>query len=201
MKSRQGCALLTMIAEARELRAPLLWGKGRAGGCYIGAMPRAPSPHTCLAAALLALASAGSAAAEPNILFLLLDDMGYADIGAYGNTYHRTPNIDRLAREGVRFTDAYAAAPNCSPTRSSILTGIWPARLGLTQYLPGNHLPHARLLQADMPLGLPLDARVIAQPLSEAGYATACIGKWHLGAGEYAPDRRGFGESFASGSP
>ena len=170
-----------------------------AGGCYIGAMPSTLRMHAALVTALLAAVAAGPAAARPNILFLLLDDMGYADTGAYGNTYHRTPNIDRLAREGVRFTDAYAAAPNCSPTRASILTGMWPARTGLTQYLPGNVLPHARLLQADLPLGLPLDSTVVAQPLSGAGYATACVGKWHLGAGAYAPERRGFDESFASG--
>ncbi len=136
---------------------------------------------------------------RPNIIFLLLDDMGYADIGAYGNTYHHTPNIDRLAREGMRFTAAYAAAPNCSPTRGSILTGRWPARTGITQYLPGNVFPFAKTLQPDLPLGLPLDETVIAEPLSAAGYATACIGKWHLGAGDYAPERRGFAASFASG--
>lgn len=135
----------------------------------------------------------------PNIIFLLVDDMGYADVGAYGNTYHRTPNIDRLAAEGMRFTDAYAAAPNCSPTRASILTGRWPARTKVTQYLPGNVLPHAKLLQPQLPLGLPLDETVLAQPLAEAGYATACIGKWHLGAGVYGPRSRGFDESFASG--
>lgn len=141
----------------------------------------------------------GPAPCQPtNVIFLLVDDMGYADVGAYGNRYHRTPNIDRLAAEGMRFTDAYAAAPNCSPTRASILTGRWPARIGLTQYLPGNVLPHARMLQAQLPIGLPLDETVLAEPLSAAGYATACIGKWHLGNGEYAPLRRGFDESFAS---
>ena len=141
----------------------------------------------------------GPAPCQPtNVIFLLVDDMGYADVGAYGNRYHRTPNIDRLAAEGMRFTDAYAAAPNCSPTRASILTGRWPARIGLTQYLPGNVLPHARMLQAQLPIGLPLDETVLAEPLSAAGYATACIGKWHLGNGEYAPERRGFDESFAS---
>ena len=153
------------------------------------------------AAAALGLMAQTSAqtADRPNIIFLLLDDMGYADVGAYGNSYHRTPNIDRLAKEGMRFTHAYAAAPNCSPTRASILTGRWPARMGLTQYLPGNVLPHAKLLQAELPLGLPLDETVIAEPLGAAGYATACIGKWHLGAGDYLPENRGFDESFASG--
>ena len=73
---------------------------------------------------------APSSATQPNIIFLLVDDMGYADTGAYGNTYHLTPNIDRLAAEGMRFTDAYAAAPNCSPTRGSILTGRWPVLRG-----------------------------------------------------------------------
>ncbi len=158
-----------------------------------------------LAAALIAGATCrspqGRSAEErrPNLIFLLLDDMGYADTGPYGNTYHRTPNINRLAAEGMRFTDAYAAAPNCSPTRASILTGRWPARVGVTQYLPGNVLPHARLLQAELPLGLPLDETVLAEPLSAAGYATACIGKWHLGAGDFAPDKRGFDQAFASG--
>lgn len=136
---------------------------------------------------------------RPNIIFLLLDDMGYADTGPYGNTYHRTPNIDRLAAAGMRFTDAYAAAPNCSPTRASILTGHWPARTGVTQYLPGNVLPYAKLTQPDLPLGLPQDETILAEPLSTAGYATACIGKWHLGGGNYAPSQRGFDESFASG--
>ncbi len=125
--------------------------------------------------------------------------MGYADVGVYGNDYHLTPNIDRLAAEGMRFTDAYAAAPNCSPTRGSIMTGRWPARTGVTQYLPGNVLPHAKLLQAQLPVGLPLSETIIAEPLKKAGYATASIGKWHLGGGRYAPEKRGFDLNFAGG--
>ena len=78
----------------------------------------------------IAFLSCGSEEPRINVIFLLLDDMGYADTGVYGNTYHRTPNIDKLAADGMRFTDAYAAAPNCSPTRGSILTGRWPARTG-----------------------------------------------------------------------
>ena len=173
--------------------------------CYSGSMLKA-TRHLAVATVLSATMAFGLMAQtpaqtenRPNIIFLLLDDMGYADVGAYGNTYHRTPHIDRLAKEGMRFTDSYAAAPNCSPTRASILTGRWPARLGLTQYLPGNVLPHAKLLQAELPLGLPLDETVIAEPLGAAGYATACVGKWHLGGGEYLPEKRGFDESFASG--
>ncbi len=134
-----------------------------------------------------------------NIVFFMLDDMGYADIGAYGNTYHQTPNIDRMAEEGMLFTDAYAAAPNCSPTRGSMLTGRWPARTGITQYLPGNVLPYAQLLQPDLPKGLSLAHSVIAEPLQAAGYATASIGKWHLGGGQYGPQERGFEVAFAGG--
>lgn len=125
--------------------------------------------------------------------------MGFGDTSPYGNTYHLTPNIAQLARDGMKFTNAYAAAPNCSPTRGSIVTGRWPARTGVTQYLPGNVLPYAKLLQAELPIGLPLDETVIAEPLAEAGYATASIGKWHLGGGEYLPDKRGFGYNYAGG--
>lgn len=173
---------------------------------YIPFMSRTLKAFSAPIAALVLAASASSAPAQspdadasrPNIIFLLLDDMGYADIGAYGNTYHRTPNIDRLAAEGIRFTNAYAAAPNCSPTRASILTGRWPARTGITQYLPGNVLPYARVLQPELPIGLPLDEAILAEPLAKAGYSTACVGKWHLGGGDYLPDQRGFGESFVS---
>lgn len=146
---------------------------------------------------LMACLAGLSYAQQHNVIFLLVDDMGYADVGAYGNTYHQTPNIDRLAAAGMRFTDGYAAAPNCSPTRTSILTGRWPARVGITQYLPGNYLPYAKLLQAELPEGLPLEETVLAEPLKAAGYATASIGKWHLGSGRYLPERRGFDLNFA----
>ena len=167
-------------------------------------MTRFPAPLGCaaLSLALLFISVACSQQASPpppNIIFFLLDDMGYADIGPYGNTYHKTPHIDQLARNGMLFTDAYAAAPNCSPTRASILTGKWPARTGITQYLPGNVLPFARLRQPELPLGLPPEETVIAERLKAAGYATASIGKWHLGGGRFAPDRRGFDVTFAGG--
>ncbi len=152
-----------------------------------------------IAAAVCPYAAAGEPAAKPNVVFILVDDMGYADVGAYGNPYHRTPNIDRLAAQGMRFTNAYAAAPNCSPTRASILTGKWPARVRVTQYLPGNILPYAKLRQPELPDGLPLKETVLAQPLKAAGYATASIGKWHLGGGEYLPEHRGFDLNFGGG--
>ena len=150
-------------------------------------------------AATLGCTPAPEPAPPPNVVFLLVDDMGYADVGAYGNTYHLTPNIDQLAADGMLFTDAYAAAPNCSPTRASIMTGRYPARTGVTQYLPGNVLPHARLLQADLPPGLPTSETIVAEPLRQAGYATASIGKWHLGGGRYAPENRGFDLNYAGG--
>ena len=87
-------------------------------------------------------------ASRPNIVFFLIDDLGYGDLGCYGNTFCETPNIDRLAREGMRFTNAYASAPVCSPSRASILTGQSPARLKLTQWIPGVVYPHKKLREA-----------------------------------------------------
>ena len=78
---------------------------------------------------------------KPNFVFILIDDMGWPDTGCYGNTFHETPNIDRLASQGMRFTDAYAACPVCSPTRASIMTGKYPARLGITDFISGHQRP------------------------------------------------------------
>lgn len=169
----------------------------------IAKMPRPRGVILCLSMFVLCTTSCKYQVNEDqpayNVVFFLVDDMGYADIGPYGNTYHKTPNLDQLAADGMLFTNAYAAAPNCSPTRASILTGQWPARTGITQYLPGNVLPHAKLKQPALPKGLPLDATVIAEPLNAAGYATASIGKWHLGGGRYGPEARGFDVAFAGG--
>lgn len=149
----------------------------------------------------LLLGVIGAAAQQPpNVIFILVDDMGFADTSPYGNTYHKTPHVAQLARDGMRFIQAYAAAPNCSPTRASILTGKWPARTGITQYLPGNSFPWAKLLQAELPTGLPLQETLLAEPLSQAGYATASVGKWHLGGGLYLPENRGFDLNFAGGA-
>lgn len=112
-----------------------------------------------------------STAAErpPNIVFILADDLGWAELGSYGNGFNETPHLDRLAKEGVRFTHAYAAAPVCSPYRASLLTGQYPARHGLLDYLrPNSNTP------------LSADHITIAERLQEAGYATGMIGKWHL---------------------
>jgi arylsulfatase A len=144
----------------------------------------------------LAGGAVGAMAAEakrPNIVFLLLDDLGWRDFGCYGNTFHETPHLDRLAREGVKFTNAYAACPVCSPTRASILTGKYPARLHLTDWIPGRkQWPNARLLTPAFEQQLPLKETTIAEMLKPLGYRTASIGKWHLGGEGFRPENQGF---------
>lgn len=158
-----------------------------------------------------------SCAAEqrrPNILFILCDDLGAHDPHCFGSTYHETPNIDRLAARGVKFTQAYAASPLCSPTRSSILAGVYPARSGITApvcHLPQIQLekklaagnPSTRALNADSVTRLKTEYFTLAETLHEAGYATAHFGKWHLGHNlpqnpndHYEPKDQGFDFDF-----
>jgi arylsulfatase A len=149
---------------------------------------------------LLALTLTGhTAAAEPvesarpNFVFILIDDMGWKDIGCNGSTFFETPNIDRLAAQGMRFTDAYAACPVCSPTRASILTGKYPARLHLTDWLPGRtDRPSQKLLRPKFQQFLPLEEVTLARALKPLGYVSASIGKWHLGGADYFPEKHGF---------
>jgi arylsulfatase A-like enzyme len=123
---------------------------------------------------------------RPNFIVILADDVGWGDLGCYGNTNVATPRLDRVAREGVRFTDFYAAAPFCSPSRTALLTGRHPARCGVPYVLfPAEH--H----------GLPPDEITLAEHLKARGYATACVGKWHLGWDKpFRPLRQGFDEFF-----
>ena len=128
-----------------------------------------------------------------NFVFILIDDMGWRDVGYNGSESFETPNIDKLASQGMRFTNAYAACPVCSPTRASIMTGKYPARLGLTNFLPGlHHLPHSKLLPPVSRQQLPLEEVTIAEALKTAGYRSAAIGKWHLGGPDYYPEKQGF---------
>jgi arylsulfatase A len=155
--------------------------------------------------ALAAPAALSAAVPRPNVIFLLLDDLGWRDFGCYGNTFHETPNLDKLAREGVRFTNAYAACCVCSPTRASILTGKYPARLRLTDWIPGRkQWPSAKLLTPAFEQQLPLGETTLAEALKPLGYATASIGKWHLGGQGFLPDQQGFDLNVAGnhrGSP
>ena len=148
-----------------------------------------------LAAGAAAWPDAAKAAGKnsrPNIVFFLVDDLGYGDLGCYGNKFADTPHIDRLARESMQFTNAYAGAPVCSPSRASIMTGEAPARLHLTQWIPGGKYPHKKLTEAANAPHLPADAVTLARQLKKVGYQTAAIGKWHLGDTGFLPEQFGF---------
>jgi arylsulfatase A-like enzyme len=133
------------------------------------------------------------AADRPNVVFILADDLGWADLGCYGSKFYQTPNLDRLAREGARFTDAYAACNVCSPTRASILTGKHPARLHLTDWLPGRaSRPEDKLLAPTIEPHLAVEELTVAEALKAGGYSTCFIGKWHLGGPGFYPDQQGF---------
>ncbi|WP_414660577.1 sulfatase family protein [Horticoccus sp. 23ND18S-11] len=136
----------------------------------------------CLPLVALALSALRAAEPPPNVIVILADDLGYGDLSCYGSTSIATPRLDRMAREGVRFTDAYAAAPFCSPARAALLTGRLPARNGVPYVLfpTENH-------------GLPAAETTLAEMLRARGYATACIGKWHLGwDAPFRPTAQGF---------
>lgn len=130
---------------------------------------------------------------RPNIVFVLADDLGWPELGCYGNTFNETPHLDELAGQGMRFTQAYAAAPVCSPFRAALMTGQWPARVGITDYL-----------RPDDPKHLSTDHVTIAEMLKASGYATGMMGKWHLtgyanhGAEEVPPTAHGFDEAIVT---
>ncbi len=136
--------------------------------------------------------------ASPNIVFILADDLGFMDIGANNpKTFYETPNIDSLARRGTRFTQGYAACCVCSPTRGSIMTGKYPPRFGVTDFIPG--MRSGKLQSAPNANHLPLEEVTIAEALRDGGYATFFAGKWHLGGGEFSPNAQGYGPGLASG--
>lgn len=149
-----------------------------------------------------------TAQTSPNIVFILADDMGCAQLGCYGSDYYQTPNIDKLANEGMLFTQAYAAAAVCSPTRASIMTGKYPARLHLTDFIAGNNRDDYPLSQPDWQKFLPLEEITFAEVLKEHGYRTAHFGKWHLSPEKtppeslpHNPDKQGFDEHFVTYKP
>ena len=148
--------------------------------------PRRLTAALLLAAACLA-APAASFAAQPNLVIFYADDLGWGELGCQGNPQIPTPNIDAIARNGVRFTNGYVAATYCSPSRAGLMTGRYPTRFGHEFNSVANRT------------GLRLDQVTLAERLRSLGYATACVGKWHLGGGlEYRPTRRGFDEFFGT---
>jgi arylsulfatase A len=132
------------------------------------------------------------AAERPNIVLILADDLGWTDLSCQGSDLYRTPHLDALAARGVRCTQAYSACMVCSPSRAALLTGQSPARLHLTDWIPGNGSTDKPLREPEWTRSLPTNAPTIAELLSANGYRTAAIGKWHLGGPEATPGRRGF---------
>lgn len=144
---------------------------------------------------------AGAQPVRPNIVFILADDLGYTDLGVYGSKYYETPHIDRMAREGLRFTAGYTCGPNCQPTRAALMSGQYSPRTGV--YTVGGidrfEWRSRPLRPVDNVVKLPLDKLTIAQVLRKAGYATGMFGKWHLGIDpEHHPAARGFDEAIES---
>ncbi len=143
-----------------------------------------------------------------NILFILSDDQGWNQVGYHGFEFYETPNIDKISEDGMSFTDAYASDPVCSPTRASLMTGKYPARLHITDYIPGSPYPYAKLTTPQQTQGLPPEEVTIAEVLKQHGYATGHFGKWHLNKDKnYEPGRlgdpgsQGFDDVFTSVKP
>lgn len=144
----------------------------------------------------------------PNVVFILADDLGWPQTGAYGSKWYETPNIDKLAGQGVSFTQAYSAAAVCSPTRASIMTGKYPAQLGITDFIKGNDRKDYPLSQPQWQKYLPLEEYTLGELFKDHGYTTACFGKWHLSIDKkppaslpYNPDEQGFDEYFVTYKP
>lgn len=136
--------------------------------------------------------SAESVSQRPNFVFFLVDDLGYKDLGCYGSSFYETPNLDRFAASAMRFTDAYTSCPVCSPTRASIMTGKYPARLDITDWIPGHRPKNRPLLGPPIHNELSLDEVTVAEALKAAGYKTFFAGKWHLGGEGFWPQQQGF---------
>jgi arylsulfatase A-like enzyme len=144
---------------------------------------------------LAVVASHAAAPVRPNVVLILADDLGWTDLAGYGSDLHETPALDQLARDGIKFTQNYSACTVCSPTRAALLTGKYPARLRLTDWIPGAMPDNPKLLVPDWTKFLPPEETTLAEVFKAAGYATATIGKWHLakvGTTESYPEAHGF---------
>ncbi len=142
--------------------------------------------------ALILPAASSPQSDRPNFVIFLVDDLGWTDLGCFGSSFYETPHIDRLAAQGMKFTHAYSACTVCSPTRASLMTGKYPARLHVTDWIAGHKQPKAKLKVPDWTMHLAHEEVTIAEALKGAGYATASIGKWHLGPPAYFPEKQGF---------
>jgi arylsulfatase A len=148
--------------------------------------------------------NAGNPSAKPNVILILADDLGWTDLSSFGSDYYQTPAIDQLAKDGMKFTQAYSACTVCSPTRGAILTGQYPGRTHLTDWIPGRQPANPKLLIPHWTKHLLTGNPTIAEQFKSAGYVTASIGKWHLGTEAYYPEKHGFDVNVAGtkfGSP
>ncbi|MCU0341736.1 MAG: sulfatase [Spirosomaceae bacterium] len=150
-------------------------------------------PLLLLLSVILLSANAPQKPTTPNVVLFFIDDMGAVDLGCYGNVFNQTPNIDKLAKRGVKFTNAYSACTVCSPSRAALMTGKYPAQLHLTDWIAGHVKKNPKLNIPDWRMYLPQEEKTIAEHLHEKGYSTWHVGKWHLGEGDtYLPTNQGF---------
>ncbi len=141
-------------------------------------------------------------AEDPNVILIFIDDLGWKDVGCYGNEFIDTPNIDQLASDGMRFTDFYASGAVCSPTRCAVQSGQNQARIGITAHIPGHWRPFERVITPLTTMALPLDTVTVAESMKAAGYSTGYVGKWHLGqAAQFQPQHQGYDFSAVISGP
>jgi arylsulfatase A len=146
----------------------------------------------CFIVVTIVRASWAAPANQPNIILIVSDDMGWTDLGCYGSDFYKSPHIDGIAHDGMRFTSNYSACTVCSPTRAALMTGKYPARLRITDWIPGLPPNNPKLIVPDFTKQLPYEETTIAEVLRDDGYATASIGKWHLGGPKFYPEHHGF---------
>ncbi|MDB4408678.1 sulfatase [Akkermansiaceae bacterium] len=143
--------------------------------------------------ALISLSATAAQASQPNIIFIFVDDLGWADVKCYGNDFIDTPRIDQLAKDGLRFTNFYASGAVCSPTRCAVQSGQNQVRIGITAHIPGHWRPFEKVITPQTTMALPLDTITVAESMQTSGYKTGYVGKWHLGTNpQFGPANQGY---------